>query len=75
MKSRLTPKQKAQSGILHQMGRVGAFVGSNLRKLRFLLGCERNFHAPSRYGKTDIHATIRGAGETMRVNGNGTGSQ
>src|ERR1700674_1065659 len=36
--------KQAQSGILHQSLGIGACLGGNLRKLRFLLGGEMHFH-------------------------------
>jgi hypothetical protein len=37
--------KQTQSSLLHQMLGVGACFGSELRELRFLLGCELDFHA------------------------------
>ena len=36
--------KETQHDILHQVLGVGACVGGDLRKLRFLLGCEVYFH-------------------------------
>jgi hypothetical protein len=36
--------KQAQRGILHQALGIGACVGGNLRKLRFLLGRKMDFH-------------------------------
>jgi len=36
--------KQSQGGILHYPFGVGAFLGGDLRKLRFLLGCEMEFH-------------------------------
>ncbi len=49
--------KQAQSGILHQSLGVGACVGGNLRKLRFLLGGEMHFHRLQINGKAYIDAT------------------
>jgi hypothetical protein len=37
--------KQTQGGILHQMLSFGACFGGELRELRFLLGCELDFHA------------------------------
>jgi hypothetical protein len=39
---------QAQSGILHQMLGVRTGMGGDLRELRFLVGCEMDFHNVSR---------------------------
>jgi hypothetical protein len=51
-KTRIFVKQP-QRGILHQPLRIDACIGSNLRKLRFLLKSEMNFH---RFQSTQNHA-------------------
>ena len=35
--------KQSQSGIVHQLFAIGAFLGGNLRKLRLLFGCEMEF--------------------------------
>ena len=37
--------KETQHNIFHQVLGVGACIGGNSRKLRFLLGCEVHFHA------------------------------
>ena len=37
--------EQAQGGVLDQTFGIGAGVGGDLRELRFLLGCEMDFHA------------------------------
>jgi hypothetical protein len=46
-------RKQAQGGILHQSLGGGACLGGHLRKLRFLLGGEMDFH---RFQSTRNHA-------------------